>query len=206
MLLDFIALMKMVAVTRNRWFKRSSMRRACYCIWTVPLVISMIMTVRSDSMLVRERRLFLSAMTAISFLFQSLSFIKIFVHLRRSRDTITPDRGTRSDVNFLKIVIFQALSYFTCVAPISIHMALSFFQVTIVTGKWVLPVFGTMVYLNPIINSVIFFVVYRHKWRSEIPPPPPMKRNNNIIGRALQDVHIPSHGVSEQMAKSKIDK
>ena len=138
LLLNIMTLMKMIAVTRNQWFTRKTVRRTCYCTWTVHLVISIITTVRSDSISARKRQLVLPAITSISFLLQSVSFIKIFVHLRRSRETITPERGAPSDVKFLKIVVFQVVSYITCMAPISIYILLRFFGVARAVGKWVI--------------------------------------------------------------------
>ena len=178
-LLNCLTLLKMIIVTRNCWYTRATVGKICKSVWIVTLVINSIeygiskSEIFSSDIKVVLRRVMAPLITLVSFIFQSYCFGKIFCRRRIVNSRVPPraDRQNRSDGMFLKIAIFQILSYMLCIGPLSTYLALPLFG-DFKVEKRLITLFGSLAYLNSIIDPIIFFVVYRRKWRRRQPVPP----------------------------------
>ena len=177
-LVNCLTLLKMIIVTRNCWYTRSTVGKICNCIWLVNLLITITEYGISKSEVVSSqtevmlRRIWTPLCTSISFIFQCYCFGRIFCRTRIVQRQVPAraDRQNRSDGNFLKMAVFQVVSYMLCVGPLSIYLALPLFG-DFKLKKHLLALFGVLAYLNSIIDPIVFFVVYRHKWRRPRPAP-----------------------------------
>ena len=173
-LLNCLALLKMIIVTRNCWYTRSTVGKICKCVWLVTLAINSMVYGFSKSELISSeskvvlRRVWAPLCTSISFLFQCYCFGRIICRTRilnnRASRAARAYRRSRSDVNVLKISVSQIVSYMVCVAPLSTYLALPLlcdFKVE----KHLLALLGVLAYLNSIVDPIAFFVVFRHMWR-----------------------------------------
>ena len=194
-LLNCLTLLKMIIITRNCWYTRALVRKICKCVWSLTFVIVTIGYAISKTEVISSegqvifRRIWIPLCTLLSLIFQCYGLGKIFYRTRRVKSRISrsaraaraaravrPVRRTQSDGNFLKIAIFQIMSYMVCVTPLSIYLALPLlcdFKVR----RHLHALFGVLAYLNSIIDPIVFFVVYRHKLRRprQFPPPAPVQ-------------------------------
>ena len=179
-LLNCLTLLKMIIVTRNCWYTRATVKKICKCVWLVILIfisteygVSKALVISSKSKVVL--RVWVPLCTSASFIFQCGCFARIYYRTRTLNNRATraarADRRTRSDGNFLKIAIFQIISYVMCVCPISTYLALPLFSDFKVENHW-FAILGVLAYLNSIIDPIVFFVVYKHKWMRPRSAPP----------------------------------
>ena len=171
-LMNCLTLLKMILVTKNCWYTRATVGKICKGVWSliffvvsVGYVISKTGAISSDGKMI-FRRIWVPLCTSISFIFQCYCLGRIFYRARHVNNKVPQraDRRTRTDGNFVKIAIFQIVSYMVCVGPLSTYQALPLLCDFKVKRHFNV-LFGVLAYLNSIIDPVVFFVVYRHKWR-----------------------------------------
>ena len=173
LILDVLTLMKMLKVTKNKWYRKSKLRRICYCIWGGTFIVTIINRalyhgdVFPDNMWPTIQGMWFSILTFPSIIVQFFCFWKIIIFTKGSLRR--PGLGcskTRSEGNFQKIIVFQLISFIVCQGPLSVYLLLLAFN-EVELEKRLTVIFVILASTHCIVDPTIFFIVYRHRWRSK---------------------------------------
>ena len=166
--LDALTVLKMIRVTQNKWYAKSTTRKMCYCIWFSLLIIfstheGIIQTIMKYS----RSKTFISGsvLTFLSIPLQFTCFGRIFFTIRSSTKR-NPHQRSRSSGNFLRIAISQVIAFVLCSLPEAIFHLLLILKPDVPKQPFVV-IFGLLTRFNSLVDPVVFLVVYKDKLRTK---------------------------------------
>ena len=165
-----LSVLKMILITTNKKYTRSTMKMICNSLWAVAFVLCVAeFTIYKLKLYPRVRimrrvwspLLTFPAILVFLFCFGRIYYVNQKVTRRFSRQQ--RDKG-----NFKKIAIAQVSAFVFCIAPLSVY------DVGLVTNQWyfestetILRSLQVLSVLHPVIDSIVFFIVYKDKWRKK---------------------------------------
>ena len=174
--LDGPTVLKVLKIIKNRSYRKVTVKRVCYCTWGVAFIGPAINYILyqakvsqvSDQMAIQV--IYITILTYSSVFLQSYCLGRISCATRLSMRKV-PERAdgtTRSKGRFLKIAVFQILAFGGCELALPSYLMMVKFT-NINSENTLLACFRGLIYLHSVVDPIVFFVVYRHKWRPKRP-------------------------------------
>ena len=175
-LLCILTLKKMLKIVQNRSYTRLMLRNSCLSAWLVTFALVGIEFVIEETdvlttvSLTTLKKIWVPLVIFPSIILQFYCYWQIFIVVQATSNRIPPraDGSTRNNSSWQKIAAFQLLVFIVCVSPLSFYLIL----LVIRGGKNLsnaekLTIARLMLLnnLNSIIDPIVFFVVFRKKWR-----------------------------------------
>ena len=164
-ILNALAILKMFKVTNNVLHGRKFVRRLCYCMWGIIFVPSTInYTLHRENIIERKlSQIFIPLLVFPSIFLQCYCFGRIWYTTSRKVKRISKraDGKVRFIDKFLKIAGLQILAFVLCQSPVSASYLLRNINV----GEKIRLIFVGIAQFQSVIDPVMFFIVFRHKWK-----------------------------------------
>ena len=152
------------------------LRNICRSVWFVTFALvgidliaqkTGVLTTLSEKIL---NRIWMSLVIFPSIFLQCCCYWRIFIAVRVTANRVPPraDGSARNDSSLQKIAAFQLLVFIVCFSPLSSFMLLLASrgrQSISNADKLALPMLNVLNNINSIIDPIVFFVVFRKKWR-----------------------------------------
>ena len=173
-----LAVVKMLAVTRNQHFTKSTLRKISTAIWIVNCLLlsteygAFKYGVYQPAQ-IKYRLLWSTVLTFLTLCVFIGCFVKILVVVRRANsdlvdvpaDGIPPYVSRTFDGNMSKIAVCQVIAFVVFNLPQQICYLISFFADINIRHHWM----TVFIFLNPVFDSITFFIIYRHVWNLRRP-------------------------------------
>ena len=162
-----LAVLKMILITRNKWYTKAAVKRFCFMIWGISFGLCVIdYGVNIADLYPRElplHHLWGSIVIGPSIALFLYCFAKIFFARRRALLRF----NSRSGGEFLKIAVCQLVMFVVSVSPYATYQVLSLYilKVPMEHHTLIMTLMECTVLLHPIFDPVAFFIVYRRKLR-----------------------------------------
>ena len=169
-MLDALTVLKMIIVTRNKWYGKSATKKTCHCIWVSMLLLSGIHEGVVQTIMKYSRSnifILVSALTIISVTLQCTCFARIFyvIKSRAKRNPPRGDQSPRSSGNFLCIAVLQVVAFVLCSFPEAIFHLLLILRPDVPEQPFIV-IFGLLSRLNSLVDPIVFFLVYKNKLKT----------------------------------------
>ena len=175
-LLCLLTVTKMLKIVHNRSYTRLILRNVCRSVWLVIFVLvgmgsvvkkTGVLTTLSEKII---KRIWMPLVIFPSIFLQCYCYWRIFSAVKVTTDRVPPraDGSARNDFNLQKIAAFQLLVFIVCVSPLcsySLLLVIRERQTLSNADKFSLATLMVLNNLNSIIDPIVFFVVFRKKWR-----------------------------------------
>ena len=176
LLLCILTLTKMLKIVHNRSYTRLILRNSCLGAWLVTFALVGIELAMEETSVLTTlsmttlEKIWVPLVIFPSIFLQCYCYWRIFIAVRNTTNRVPPraDGSARNNSNWQKIAAFQLLVFVVCVSPLSFYLLL-----LVVRGgqnlanadKLTLARLMVLNNLNSIIDPIVFFVVFRKKWR-----------------------------------------
>ena len=204
--LNALTVLKMMRVTRNKRYTKSTMTRICMIIWSVCLVI--VVTEYIFHILIypfdeKVRELWLSLFTLPTIILFVVCFSRMYCVTTSSERRV--NSSNLFGGKFLVIASSQVAAFVICSAPLSFLRIVSFCRTVDPEVREVLDrSLGLLFLLNPVANSVVFLFVYRQKLNNDRHRQSVGGENNNNPGFWVRLIDILFNRRVVQDSRSKI--
>ena len=166
-----LAVLKMIIITRNKWYTKSAVKKFCFMIWGISFALCIIdYGINVADLYPRElplHHLWGSIVIGPSVVLFVYCFAKIFIARRRA---LLRFNG-RSGGEFLKIAVCQLVMFVVSVSPYAIYQVVSLYMVKVSMEHHtlIMTLIECNILLHPIFDPIAFFIVYRRKLRRSQP-------------------------------------